>query len=45
MKKNEYVAPKMETVEIKVEDSLLISASGDTLNPGKHPDGPDDDED
>ena len=44
MKKNEYVAPKMETVEIKVEYSLL-GASGDTLNPGKHPDGPDDDED
>ena len=32
MKKNEYVSPEMEVVEIETES--FIAASGDELNPG-----------
>ena len=41
MKKNEYVAPKMEIVEIEVGNSLLLSTS-DTIGGDKNDGFPED---
>ena len=44
MKKKEYVAPAMETVEIEVGNSLLLGTS-DTIGGGNNSGYPDDDDD